>query len=312
MKLPISPRPPPMRHPLGVDVPTQAMPLGSKRPPRTVARKKRSGWGHPCLNRPSPHSGAQYNRRGDVHHLSQMKIAIVSDIHGNLAAFTPVLRDLHSQDADQVLVGGDLVLGGRQPTEVLDLLLETGWPAVLGNTDAFVLKVADGIADHSDPDYPMAAWAAERLGPRHLVYLRALPLLLRRHLPNNRELVLVHATPWNLTDIVLPDAPDDLAHRMLREGQAEAVAYGHIHSPYCRTIDDGLLASVGGVAWSNDEDARPAYSIVAVDRDISVEVRRVPYDAEAELGAIDLSGLPLSDIVRRLLRSGGTLGRLKA
>jgi predicted phosphodiesterase len=240
-----------------------------------------------------------------------MKIALVSDIHGNLAAFKAVLRDVHHQDVDQVLVGGDLILGGRQPTEVLDLLLEKGWPAVLGNTDAFVLKVADGIADQSDPDFPMAAWAAERLRPHHLAYLRILPSLLRRRLPNNRELVLVHATPWSITDIVLPDAPDDLARRMMREGQADAVVYGHIHSPYCRAVDRGLLVSVGGVAWSNDEDSRPAYSILAVARDISVEVRRVPYDAERELAAIDQSGLPLSDIVRKLLRSGGTLGRLK-
>jgi predicted phosphodiesterase len=64
-----------------------------------------------------------------------MKIAVISDIHGSLAAFNAVLRDLHSQDVDQVLVGGDLVLGGRQPTEVLDLLLGTKWPAVRGNTE---------------------------------------------------------------------------------------------------------------------------------------------------------------------------------
>jgi predicted phosphodiesterase len=241
-----------------------------------------------------------------------VKIAIVSDIHGNLTAFKAVLRDLYSQNVAQVLIGGDLVLGGRQPTEVLDLLLEKGWPAVLGNTDAFVLKVADGIADPSDPDFPMAAWAAERLRPHHLAYLRILPSLLRRHLPNNRELVLVHATPWNITEIVLPDAPDDLARRIMREGQADAVVYGHIHSPYCRTVDRGLLVSVGGVAWSNDQDSRPAYSILVVARDISVEVRRVPYDAAAELAAIDQSGLPLSDILRKLIRFGGDLGRLKA
>jgi predicted phosphodiesterase len=241
-----------------------------------------------------------------------MKIAIVSDIHGNLAALKPVFRDLQSQDADQVLVGGDLVLGGRQPTEVLDLLLETRWPAVLGNTDAFVLKVADGMADQSHPDFPMAAWAAARLRQDHLVYLRALPLIFRHPLPNDRELVLVHATPWSMTDLVLPDAPDDLARKMMREGRADAVVYGHIHSPYSRAIDRGLLVSVGGVAWSNDEDSRPAYSILTAARDIAVEVRRVPYDAEAELAAIDQSGLPLTEILRTLLRSGGTLDRLKA
>jgi predicted phosphodiesterase len=96
-----------------------------------------------------------------------MKIAIVSDLHGNLAAFHAVLRDLDSQDVDEVLVGGDLVLGVRQPAQVLELLMERTWPAVLGNTDAFVLKVADGTADQSDRDFPMAAWA--RTGSIHTI-----------------------------------------------------------------------------------------------------------------------------------------------
>ena len=94
---------------------------------------------------------------------------------------------------------------------------------------------------------------------------------------------------------------------MLREGGVDVVAYGHMHSPYRRRVDGGLLVSVGGVAWSNDRDPRPAYSVVTVGREVSVQVRRVSYDAGAELAAIDRSGLPLSAVIRRLMRSGGRL-----
>jgi len=98
---------------------------------------------------------------------------------------------------------------------------------------------------------------------------------------------------------------------MLAEGRADAVAHGHIHCAYRRVVGPGLLVSVGGVAWSNDPDPRPAYSILRVGREVSVEVRRVSYDVDAELAAIDRSGLPLSAILRTLMRSGGTLARLK-
>jgi len=97
-----------------------------------------------------------------------MKIAVISDIHGNFAALQAVVRDLEAQHPDEVLVGGDLVLGGRQPAEVLNFLIERRWPAVLGNTDAFVVKLAQGTANQSDPDLSMAAWAVDRLRPRHL------------------------------------------------------------------------------------------------------------------------------------------------
>ena len=228
-------------------------------------------------------------------------------MHGNFAALQAVIQDVEAQHPDEVLVGGDLVLGGRQPAGVVDLLIERRWPAVLGNTDAFVVKVAAGTADQSDPDLPMATWALDRLSAHHLDYLRGLRTLYRRALPGGRALALVHATPWNLVDIVLPDAPDDIAGRMLREGEADVLVYGHIHCAYHREVDAGLVASVGGVAWSNDRDPRPAYSIVTVEHTVSVQVRRVAYDSGAELAAIDRSGLPLSAAIRRLMGSGGRL-----
>lgn len=238
-----------------------------------------------------------------------MRIAVVSDIHGNFTALQAVVQDLETQHPDAVLVGGDLVLGGRQPAEVLDLLVERRWPAVLGNTDAFILKLAGGIADQSDPDLSMAAWAIDRLGRHHLDYLNELPTSHRCVLPDRRALALVHATPGSIIEMVLPGAPEDTARRMLREGEAGVVAYGHIHWAYHRKVAGGLLVSVGGVAWSNDRDPRPAYSVLTIGRDVSVHVRRVSYDAGAEIAAIDRSGLPLSAVIRRLLRSGGARPR---
>jgi len=91
-----------------------------------------------------------------------VKLAIVSDVHGNLAALEAVRQDLRTQGADEVLLGGDLVLGGRNPVEVLDLLAAWGAPAVLGNTDVFVLTVAQGVAPPSASDIAMGTWAAGR------------------------------------------------------------------------------------------------------------------------------------------------------
>ncbi len=236
-----------------------------------------------------------------------MKIAVISDIHGNFAALQAVGRDLETQHPDEVLVGGDLVLGGRQPAEVLNFLIERRWPAVFGNTDGFIVKLAQGTANQSDPDLSMAAWAVDRLRPHHLEYLNELPMSRRCVLPDRRDLTLVHATPWSIVEMVLPGAPEHTTRRMLREGEADVVAYGHIHCPYHRKVTGGLVVSVGGVAWSNDRDPRPAYSVLTIAREVSVQVRRVSYDAAAELAAIDQSGLPLSAVIRRLVRSGGPL-----
>ncbi len=100
---------------------------------------------------------------------------------------------------------------GRQPREVLDLLMDRGWPPVVGNADRLLLEVAEG--KYAKTDEPaMAAWALARLRPEHLNYLRSLPLLLRRRIPEGGIFVLVHATPWSVEEIVPPDAPENVAN----------------------------------------------------------------------------------------------------
>jgi hypothetical protein len=124
-------------------------------------------------------------------------------------------------------------------------------------------------------------------------------------------MALVHATPWSITEMILPDAPEDVARKMLREARAGVVAYGHVHTAYHRHVNEGMLVSVGGVSWSNDRDPRPAYSILTTGREVSVEARRVSYDADAELVAVDRNELPLSATLRKSMRSSDSLDRLK-
>ena len=64
-----------------------------------------------------------------------MRVAIVSDIHGNRRAFEAVLADLRQVVPDLVLHGGDLAYGGAHPAETIDDIRSLAWPGVRGNTD---------------------------------------------------------------------------------------------------------------------------------------------------------------------------------
>ena len=234
-----------------------------------------------------------------------MNIAVIADIHGNFAALQAVLDDLNRQDVDDVLVGGDLVDGGRQPAEVIDLLRDRRWPIVRGNSDRGVLEVLDGTIILAPHWHACAEWTLSRLGQTHVEFLRELPMAIRRALPGGRELLVVHATPWHDREIVRPDTPVAVARQLLSAAQADVVAYGHIHRAYHRWVDGGLVLSVGAVSWSHDEDPRPAYSVLHVDETIRVEVRRVIYDSEAEVAAMVRVGHPVGAILRpRMLRGG--------
>src|SRR4051794_6903986 len=69
-----------------------------------------------------------------------MRVAVVTDIHGNLTALDAVIADLQQTSPDLVVQGGDLVSGGHRPADVLDRVRERGWPGVQGNTDEMLWK----------------------------------------------------------------------------------------------------------------------------------------------------------------------------
>src|SRR5689334_13595071 len=109
-----------------------------------------------------------------------MRIAIVSDIHGNLTALEAVLADLRESSPDLILQGGDLPHGGANPAEVLDRIRDLGWPGVIGNTDEVLwdpaslhrfARQAPAMQPLVPPIEEMVAWTREALGEARIAWL---------------------------------------------------------------------------------------------------------------------------------------------
>jgi predicted phosphodiesterase len=234
-----------------------------------------------------------------------MRIAFISDPHGDLVALDKVTSDLdRAGSIDEVLMGGDLAQGGAQPAEVVDEIRKRGWNSVRGNADDLLVRIADGVpaaealrvggAAHgrvSESVANHAKWSVSQLGSERIEYLRSLPTSIVLGPFEFGTVMLVHATPWSTEDVVLPDADIEIAKRVVREARARLVVYGHIHTPYQRRVGDAVLLSIGAVSGSNDADPRPAYTIVSLGSTISVEVRRVEWPLDERLAAYRLAGV---------------------
>src|ERR1700757_616244 len=115
-----------------------------------------------------------------------MRIAIVSDIHGNRTAFEAVLEDLRETAPDLILHGGDLADAGASPTEIVDRIRDLGWQGVVGNTDEMLFRPESltefaSQSPHLEALFTMIEEVAmatrEALGEARLEWLRGLPRL---------------------------------------------------------------------------------------------------------------------------------------
>jgi len=215
-----------------------------------------------------------------------VRIAVLSDIHGNIRGLDACLADLARQGgADAVVAAGDLCMDGPKPKKVLKRLHEIGAFAVRGNTDrAIALEPLDADGE--------IAWYREQIGPDWRAYLGQLPFVLRFGEPG-AELVVTHANPKNDDEHVWPDAADDQLERLFGDVDGAAFAFGHLHLPYVRVWRGKLLVNVASAGLPKDGDPRAGYAILT-QRPGGWEVkhRRVAFDVERVAREIEKSGMP--------------------
>jgi predicted phosphodiesterase len=235
-----------------------------------------------------------------------MRVALVSDIHGNLAALDAVVADLDHRAPDLVLHGGDLALMGPRPAEVVDRVRELGWAGVVGNTDELLwrpeeharqLERAPGLAALLDLIFDgYAPDTRERLGDARVTWLRGLPAEQR-----TEALTVVHAQPGDLWRAPMPDAGDRELSRTYAALGAARVGYGHIHRPFVRALDGLTVANAGSVGLPWDGDPRAAYLLLD---DGVAETVRVEYDVEQEVRALHALDHPDAERLSEMRRRG--------
>ncbi len=238
-----------------------------------------------------------------------MRIAVVSDIHGNRTAFDAVLADLRQTAPDLVFHGGDLADGGASPVEIVDRIRDLGWRGVMGNGDEMLFR-SESLRDFADGSPPalrpvfamieeMATATRAALGEERLGWLSNLPRV-QLHGP----MALVHASPESLWRAPAPETSDaELASVYSPLGQPIAV-YAHIHRSFVRSVSETLIvANTGSVSLSHDGDLRAAYLLL--DDGLKPSIRRVEYDVEKELQALADCGLPHADWTAKMLKRGG-------
>jgi putative phosphoesterase len=222
-----------------------------------------------------------------------MRIAIISDIHGNQIALDAVLKDLAQQPAaDQLVIAGDLCLNGPCPRQVLETVQGLNCPVLQGNVDVEVVSQA---LEKGEKKRNTVAWTREQIGQDGIDYLASLPRSHRIVNPDGSDLLIVHANPLNVEDAIFPNASDSTLEYLLGslDSGIGILAFGHLHIAYTRQWRDLLLVDVGSCGLPRDEDHRAAYGFLSwQDNGWRAEIRRVAYDVQAVVKQIKTGGMP--------------------
>jgi len=254
-----------------------------------------------------------------------MRIALLSDIHGNLLALEAVLADLQQRGpCDQIVVAGDLVWAGPWPAEVVDRVRGLNAAVIHGNTDAFFCRQPDETPMGKEEERFAAhlTWMLKQLGPKRTAYLQTLPFSHRispapakDQSASRQDLLVVHANPLDLEQAITLHMRDaDLDELLLppgRQGAEDgpdwaALAFGHVHVPFSRQWRGRLLVNVASVGLPMDGDPRAAYAILTWDGTTwQAQHRRVFYDAPVVAHQMRTCGMPRGKhFAERLMAAG--------
>ena len=178
-----------------------------------------------------------------------MRVALLSDMHGNAVAFRAALADLEGRSPELIVALGDVAQGGPQPRECVELLQELGCPCVFGNSDEFLLTLDLGAEEADDVERLLttAHWSRGQLGEYGLEFLRGFSPTVQTGC-----VLCCHATPTSNEDVVLPETPPEQVGTL----EVDAVAAGHVHQQWLRRYERTLWFCVGRSASGGGASTR--------------------------------------------------------
>ena len=235
-----------------------------------------------------------------------MRIALISDIHGNMVALEAALADIRRRGADQIVCLGDVALDGPQPGQVIERLRDLDIPVIKGNTDHWLLNPIPQSAEGEDEQQESAIeqWTAAQLSAAQRELVMDYHDKLWLDFGHGRTLLCYHGSPLSFNDRIEPDTPLDDLDRWFAAERALVNAGGHTHEPMIRRYGSSTLVNPGSVGLplvkpTGASAIHPAWAEYALvewhEGALSIALRRVPYMLGDLVAVVESSSMPHKD-----------------
>jgi predicted phosphodiesterase len=248
-----------------------------------------------------------------------MRLAVISDIHGNLVALETALADLEATQPDIVWCLGDLAAAGPRPAECIrriraarEAFGEKKFHVIGGNADRYMVTgerfpvppVKDeasfkGLADGWQQRDTTTNWGVSQIAYEDYEYLaKIIGQEVALEVEGYGWVIGYHAVPGNDETQIKPDTPEEEVLDALLDREGRLAVGGHIHVQMDRDLGNWRVVNVGSVGFSLDMPGKAQWGLFTFEHGaVTVDLRAVPYDVAAVLADLETVGHPTAEWV---------------
>ncbi|OPJ61140.1 metallophosphoesterase family protein [Clostridium chromiireducens] len=215
-----------------------------------------------------------------------MKVAVLSDIHGNGIALEYAINDLKSLGIKKVIILGDIIMKGPMPLKSLEMLKDKDLEIIAwikGNTDLWLEEITDVWIPSTRREYELNLYykyAKDKLKEEQIVFLKELPLECSINI-NGISILCVHGTPQSIVEALDSSVSEEEIKKAIKGVEEQLILSGHSHTSFIGEVDGKIIFNVGSIGNSLDGDNRISYGVLDfVEGRVNLVNRRISYPAD--------------------------------
>lgn len=234
-----------------------------------------------------------------------MKIAVLSDIHGNAIALNYVIKDMREQGINKVIILGDVVMKGPMPTEVMNELKKLdilGW--IKGNTDVWFEEISESDEPRTDKEkklYSYYSYAMKNMNKKDIEFINDLPVEYSLTY-NGVKILCVHGTPKSNVEAIDGSICVEEIKEIIKDVKEDVILCGHSHCSFICKVDGKKIFNAGSIGNPLDNDNRASYGILDFSKeDVKLINKRVTYPVNEIVKIAEKNDFPYLNEYRTII-----------